>query len=101
MRTRWTTEIGYSGLTPPGETRLYRIAEYFQEAAVHSSTAGGYPPARYQEMGKSWFVHELEVMIDHPVGYGEKIAVETWISDVRRFRTHREYLVFDGAGRVV
>jgi acyl-CoA thioesterase FadM len=100
-RTRWSTEVGYSGLSPSGATRMHRVAEWFQDAAVHASREGGYPPSRYETMGRSWFVKELELIVDHPIEYGETITVETWISDVRRFRSHREYRVFDGGGRVV
>jgi acyl-CoA thioesterase FadM len=100
-RTRWTTEVGYSGLTPSGTTRLNRVAEWFQDAAARASDEGGYPPERYREMGASWFVHELEVVIDQPIGYGEKITVETWVSDLRRFRSHREYRTSDASGRVL
>jgi acyl-CoA thioesterase FadM len=100
-RSRWSTEVAYSGLTPEGTVRLNRVAEWFQEAAVHASLTGGYPPSRYEEMGASWFVSELEVAVDRPIGYGEKIEVETWISDLRRFRTHREYRVFDARGEIV
>jgi acyl-CoA thioesterase FadM len=100
-RTRWSTQVPYSGLSPSGTARLYRIAEWFQESAVIASTEGGYPPQRYEQMGASWFVKELEVVIDQPIRYGAQIAVETWVSDLRRFRSHREYRVLDPEGRVV
>ncbi len=100
-RTRWSTEVAYSGLTPEGTVRLYRVAEWLQEAAVHASRTGGYPPSKYEEMGASWFVQDLDVVMDRPIEYGERITVETWVSDLRRFRTHREYLVFDADERVV
>jgi acyl-CoA thioesterase FadM len=100
-RSRWTTEVPYSGLSPQGTARLYRVAEWFQESAVDASRLGGYPPEKYEEMGASWFVQELEVVIDHPIRFGEQITVETWVSDLRRFRTHREYRAYDRNGRIV
>lgn len=100
-RIRWTTRARYTALDPDGFVRAHRVAEWFQEAAVHASSAAGYPPARYAEIGASWMVRQLEIAVDEPVEYDEPVTIETWVSDLRRFRSHREYRALGASGRVV
>jgi acyl-CoA thioesterase FadM len=64
-----------------------------QEAASTASRLGGYPPERYKAMGAAWFIREVLLAIDAPIRHGERVSVETWISEVRRFRTLREYRI--------
>jgi acyl-CoA thioesterase FadM len=101
MRTSWTTRAPYTAIGLDGHVRIARVAEWFQEAAVHASTAAGYPPSRYDELSASWIVRELEVVIDRPIAYDEAVTIETWVSDLRRFRSHRDYRVLDASGSVV
>lgn len=103
-RTEWRTEVGLTSEGPNGLVQPQRILEWMQEAAANASTIGGYPAERYKAMGAAWFIRELEIAVDRPIRYGEKIAVETWISQIRRFRTDREYRIarlVDGGREIV
>lgn len=89
----WNSSVRLSELDPGGRVQPYRILEWFQDAAAFASTEGGFPPDRYVQMGAAWFIREIQLEIDRAPGYGEPLEVETWVSDLRRFRTRREYLV--------
>ena len=87
----WRTEVGLSAVGPDGAAWPQRLLEWMQEAAARASTQGGFPPDRYAQMGAAWFIREIHLAIDRPPRFGEQIAVETWVSDLRRFRSRRQY----------
>jgi len=69
------------------------LVKYMQEAAIEASTEAGYSPAWYREHGTGWVIRRLQIRYDSPAGYGDEIAVRTWVSDVRRVTSHREYVL--------
>ena len=79
-----------------GHVHPHRVLEWMQEAAAHASAARGYPPARYEAMGAAWFIREVLLVLERPILHGEAIRVETWVSDLRRFRSRREHRVWSG-----
>lgn len=90
-RVRWRTEVGLSAVGPDGLAWPQRLLEWMQEAAAQASTAGGFPPDRYAEMGAAWFIREIHLAVDRPPRFGEALEIETWVSDLRRFRSRRQY----------
>lgn len=98
--TTWRTEVGLSAVGPEGEAWPQRMLEWMQEAAARASTAGGYPPDRYAQMGAAWFIREIHLAVDRAPRFGEALEVETWVADLRRFRSRREYRMRVG-GEVV
>lgn len=86
----WRTIAGLGAEGPNGHVMSHRVLEWMQDAAANASVLGGYPPDRYRSMGCGWFVKELCLAIDRPIRYRDEIAIETWVSDFRRFRSHRE-----------
>ena len=96
----YETRVRMSELGPEGRVLPHRVLEWMQEAAAFASYEAGYPPSRYRRMGAAWFIREILLSIDAPVEYGEPIRVDTWVSDLRRFRSRREYRVL-AAGRPV
>lgn len=92
-RAIFETRVGLAEDGPSGNVQPQRILEWMQDAAAHASTLGGYPPDRYVREGFSWFIKEVLLVVDGPIRYGAPIVVETWVSDLRRFRSRREYRV--------
>lgn len=72
------------------------MVDLMQEAAAWHCEAAGWSLDRTLGEGLLWFVRELVVSVERPVRRGESLTVETWVSDFRRFRTHREYRVLVG-----
>lgn len=95
-RAEWHTTAPLSAEGPNGLVQPQRILEWMQEAAAHASTLSGYPPERYKAMGAAWFIREVVLAIDGEIRYGEAISVETWVADVRRFRSRRSYRIRRG-----
>lgn len=94
----WEAHVRMSEVGPDGLVWPHRVLEWMQEAAVAASSAGGYPQARYQQMNAGWFIREIHLELARPIAHGERVAVETWVADLRRFRSRRQYRVtVDGA----
>lgn len=75
-------------------------ANYMQEAAIEASTAAGFGIDWYAQRGTRWVIRELAIRYHTPAAYGDEIEVTTWVSDVRRATSTREYSmkrVADGA----
>jgi acyl-CoA thioester hydrolase len=68
-------------------------ANYLQEAAIEASAEAGFDMDWYAAQGTLWIIRELAVRYFAPATYGDEIEVTTWVSDLRRVRSHREYEV--------
>jgi acyl-CoA thioester hydrolase len=66
-------------------------ANYMQEAAIEASADAGFGIDWYQRRGTRWVIRELAIRYHTPASYGESIDVTTWVSDVRRVTSTREY----------
>ncbi|MCK6550269.1 thioesterase [Myxococcota bacterium] len=95
-RARLSVRAGISSDGPNGRVLPERLLEWLQEAAAHGSDVAGYPPERYEGMGAGWIISETRFVIDRPIAYRDALVVETWVSDLRRFRSHRQYRVTRG-----
>ena len=92
-RFLWSTQARMTEHGPNGCVTPWRIVDWLQEAAAVHSHQVGWPVDRLRETGALWFVRELTLVIDQPLQFQDAIEIETWVSDLRRFRTHREYRV--------
>lgn len=68
-------------------------ANYMQEAAIEASTAAGYSPGWYREHGTSWFIRQLSIRYHLLATYGDSLEVTTWVSDMKRVTSNREYKI--------
>jgi acyl-CoA thioester hydrolase len=65
--------------------------QWFQEAAFEASAAGGFGMKEYDEMGAVWVMRGVDVEFLGNAHYLEEIEISTWVSDLHRVRSHREY----------
>jgi len=66
---------------------------FMQEAAIEASTEAVFSPAWYREHGTGWVIRRLEIRYYAQARYGEELSVTTWVSDMKRATSHREYLL--------
>lgn len=74
--------------------------KYMQEAAFEASKAVGYDRRRFQNMGKAWVIRETKIDYLKPVYYGQQVRVKTWVADIRRVRSLRQYELYTGSEQV-
>lgn len=86
-------EIDAEGKVPP-----VVFLRWFQEAAINASAANGYGPVRYAELGSSWFVREFHVEILALPKTGDTVALTTWVGDMERITSHRQYTAHGADG---
>ena len=64
---------------------------YVQQAAFEASADAGYDTRRYDAMGTIWVIRQQTIVYLTPLFYDDVIELTTWVSDLRRVRSHREY----------
>ena len=64
---------------------------YVQQAAFEASADVGYDTRRYDELGSIWVIRKQTIVYLAPLTYADTVEVTTWVSDIRRVRSHREY----------
>jgi acyl-CoA thioester hydrolase len=64
---------------------------YVQQAAFEASADAGYDTRRYSALGTIWVIRRQVIAYLAPLTFGDTVEVTTWVSDVRRVRSHREY----------
>jgi acyl-CoA thioester hydrolase len=64
---------------------------YVQQAAFEASADAGFDTRRYSALGTIWVIRQQTIVFFVPLTYGDTVEVTTWVSDMRRVRSHREY----------
>jgi acyl-CoA thioester hydrolase len=66
---------------------------YLQEAAIEASSDAGFTPLWYAEHNVGWVIRKLSIRYYLQASYGDELNVTTWISDIRRVSSTREYII--------
>ncbi|MCB9568329.1 MAG: acyl-CoA thioesterase [Myxococcales bacterium] len=83
-----------------GHVGNLRYLAWIVDAATAHSSAEGWPPARYHELGACWVVRSHAIEYLRPAFAGEAIVVRTWVAEIRRVESRRRYRILrpaDGA----
>ena len=67
--------------------------KWMQSAAVAHSTAQGWPPERYRELGAGWVVRSHNIEYLQPAFSGDEIVVRTWVADLKKVSSLRRYQI--------
>jgi acyl-CoA thioester hydrolase len=65
--------------------------KYVQQAAFEASADAGYDTRRYNALGTIWVIRQQTIAYLARLTYGDTVEATTWVSDMRRVRSHREY----------
>ena len=78
-----------------GQGHVNNVAylSWMQSAAVEHSTAQGWPPDRYLEIGAGWVARSHFIEYLQPAFLSEKIVVRTWVSNFRKITSLRRYKI--------
>jgi len=91
-----TYETDATGVVPPAA-----YLRWFQELAVHGSADRGFDADRYAELGATWVIREFVLSVLTQLGAGEETVGVTWVSEIQRANSHREYALRRPGGEVV
>lgn len=76
-------ELGHAG--------NYHYVKWMQHAAVAHSTANGWPPERYDELGAGWVVRSHEITYLKPAFEGDSVLIKTWVANMKPATSLRMY----------
>ena len=80
---------GYE-LSANGNVHDSVLLYYVQQAAFEASADAGYDTRRYSALGTVWVIRQQTIVYLVPLTFGDTVQAKTWVSDVRRVRSHRE-----------
>ena len=71
-----------------------RYFSWLTAAAWKHSLAQGWPPERVTEKGLAWVLRSQAIEYLKPAFDGDAILVRTWVADMKKSRTRREFRVY-------
>jgi acyl-CoA thioester hydrolase len=73
--------------------KLTTYLNYMEEAATQASASLGFDYAWYMSHRRLWVARKHTIRFYTPAVYPDELRARTWISDLRRVQSHREYRV--------
>jgi len=83
---------------PWGDLPPRTLAAYLEQTARDASTDAGFDDPWYAAQGTAWIIRRLTLARFAPLRYQDSVAVTTWISQLGRVRSSRDYEVVGPAG---
>ena len=84
-----------------GHAGNYHYVRWMQHAAVAHSTANGWPPERYDELGAGWVVRSHKITYLKPALEGDRLVIRTWVENMRPATSLRRYEIVHPNGAVL
>jgi acyl-CoA thioester hydrolase len=74
-----------------GHANNVRYVAWMQSAAVAHSSAQGWTPERYRELGCGWVARTHFIEYLSPAFAGDEIVIRTWVADFKKVTSTRRY----------
>jgi acyl-CoA thioester hydrolase len=84
-----------------GHAGNYHYVRWMQHAAVAHSTANGWPPERYDELGAGWVVRSHKITYLKPAFEGNRVVIRTWVENMKPATSLRRYEIMLADGSVL
>ena len=85
--------VGEDEIDALGHANNVAYVEWMQAAALAHSAAQGWPAEAYRELGLGWVVRSHAIEYHQPASLGERIAVRTWVADMKKVTSTRRYRI--------
>ena len=79
----------------------YHYIKWMQHAAVAHSSANGWSPQRYIELGSGWVARSHEITYLKPAFDGDSLDIKTWVANLRSVVSLRCYEISRTNGEVL
>lgn len=76
-----------------GQLRTAVLLRFLWQTASDASTAVGYDLEWYERAGTLWIIRRTRLELTAPIRYRDQLTIRTWVSDIRRVRSQRQYEV--------
>ena len=79
----------------------YHYIKWMQHAAIAHSSANGWSPGKYDELGAGWMVRSHKIVYLKQAFEGDVINIRTWVSNMRPATSLRQYEIRNQSGDVL
>ena len=79
----------------------FHYVRWMQEAAIAHSTALGWSPEKYIEMGAGWVVRSHKITYLKPAFEGDEIVIKTWVTNIKPVTSLRRYRILNARGETL
>jgi acyl-CoA thioester hydrolase len=86
-------ELGHAG--------NFHYVRWMQHAAIAHSSANGWSPQDYQEIGAGWVVRSHKITYLKPAFEGDSLVIRTWVANMKPATSLRRYEILNGAGEML
>ena len=86
-------ELGHAG--------NFHYVKWMQHAAIAHSTANGWPPQKYNELGAGWVIRSHQISYLKPAFEGEPIVIKTWVASMKPASSLRRYEILNARGEIL
>ena len=84
-----------------GHAGNYHYVKWMQHAAIAHSTANGWSPQRYDELGAGWVIRSHKIIYLKPAFEGDEVIITTWVASVRAAASIRKYEIRNTVGVIL
>jgi acyl-CoA thioester hydrolase len=84
-----------------GHAGNYFYIKWMQDAAIAHSTATGWSPQKYNDLGSGWVARSHKITYLKPAYEGDAIQVKTWVANMRSAISLRRYEISNANGDVL
>jgi len=86
-------ELGHAG--------NFHYIRWMQHAAIAHSTANGWSPQKYRDLGAGWVVRSHQITYLKPAFEGDEVVIRTWVTNMKPATSLRLYEIQNKAGEVL
>ena len=79
----------------------YHYIKWMQQAAIAHSTALGWSPQKYIELGAGWVVRSHKIVYLKPAFEGDSVMIKTWVSNMKAVTSLRRYEFYNDKGEML
>ena len=79
----------------------YHYVRWMQDAAVAHSSANGWSPQKYQQLGSGWVARSHNITYLKPAYENDTLSIKTWVSDMKSATSRRHYEILNSAGVIL
>ncbi len=79
----------------------YFYIKWMQHAAIAHSTANGWLPQRYIDLGAGWVARSHRITYLKPAYQGDALDIQTWVANMRSAISLRRYEISNANGEML
>lgn len=95
---RETADVRFGSVDCSDRLTLWKIFDFFQEAAISHATALGFGREDMAASGQAWILSRLSIFVERRPAYRETVEISTWPRRGEKLLALRDYMIKDAEG---